>query len=417
MNYFRTIYKLSFYVITLITFVFGGAFQYLFGISNTLITFLIVVLLHFIYFLYAFLRRKVVLNGVVVWSICYLIIIIVSAIFNRSNLISTFIYFIFPALPLGVFLFCYINFKEGIIKKAYIYKLFYYIALLQLPILLLQKNFYNFFIQFNNSGQKIDSYDFMFGSFFIKSDHSLAIFIIFSIIIILVNKKDKLFKFPILSVFYLAISVFLTESNISKLFLSIILAVSISIPIYKKYKSSFSFKLIAIILGGAIFLFLYSLRDEEFVKTRLGGAFESQYSLKSAEKQFELTTAKRGQILIVVFNTLETKWIGEGPYSYFNILTGQFTKTKHFTQLIWTYFDLGIIGLIVVMGLIISIIKYLDIDKGIPFYSFLLIFTVYAFYTTVFSDIAIMFSIFMTFNKKNLNEFNNYTISRLEKKS
>ncbi|MFI0429727.1 hypothetical protein [Mariniflexile sp. HMF6888] len=191
---------------------------------------------------------------------------------------------------------------------------------------------------------------------------------------------------------------------------------SIVIPLYKRYKKSLIFKAAILFVGAFIILFIYSLRDQEFIKARLGGEFERQYSLSVSEKQYKLGTAKRGQILIMTFNKLETKWIGDGPYSYFNILTGKFKKTIHFSQLIWTYFDLGILGIIVFMGLLISILKYLDVDKGIPFYTVLGVFTIYSFYTTVFSDIAIMFTLMMIFNKKNLNEFDNYTISRLEKK-
>ena len=211
MKQFTSIYKLSFYIITLITFVFGGIIQYFMGISNTVITALLMALLYYNYFLYAILKKRVVFNAVLFWSICYFLIIILSAIINQSKLILTSVYFIFAALPLGVYLFCFINYKEKIIPINYIYKLFYYISILQLPILLIQRNFYESLIQFNNSGKLIDWYDFMFGTFFIKSDHSLAIFVLFSIIIILTKNKDKLFKHPITSIFYLSITVFFTS--------------------------------------------------------------------------------------------------------------------------------------------------------------------------------------------------------------
>jgi hypothetical protein len=403
MNYFKAIYRLSFYFITLITFVFGGLLQYFIGISNTIITFLIVVLMYVVYILYVLLKGRIVLNRVVFFSITYLILIIVSAIINKRDLISTLIYFIFPLLPLGVFFFCYINYKESIISQNKIFKLFYYISLIQLPILLLQINFYGFFISFNNSGQKIDWYDFMFGSFFIKSDHSLALFLLFIIasIIFSMSKRVELVKYPILSIIYLSVTVFLTESNISKVFLVILLLIAIIVPLYIKYKNSYKFKVSAAILFLIIISIGYGIRDQKFVQNRLGGAFERQYSMRISEKQYKLGTAKRGQILIMVVNKLKTKWIGDGPYSYFNILTGKFTKTKHFTQLIWTYFDLGILGVLVIFGFLLSILRYLDIAKGMPFVIFLGIMMVYAFYTTIFSDIAIMSSLMLIFNKKN----------------
>lgn len=410
MKLFRQIYKLSFYIITLITFVFGGIIQYFLGISNTVITFLLMVLLYYNYFLYALLKKRVVFNAVTFWSICYFLIIILSAIINQSELILTSVYFIFPALPLGVYLFSFINYKEKIIPINYIYKLFYYISILQLPMLLIQRNLYDSLIQFNNSGQVIDWYDFMFGTFFIKSDHSLAIFVLFSIILILTKNKDKLFKYPIISIIYLSITVFLAESTISKLFLCFILSASIIIPFYDKYKTYITFKIVTVLLATIMVLIAYNLREQEFVKRRLGGQFERQYSIEVSERRYESKTAKRGQILIVLFNKIPVKGIGDGPYSYFNILTGKFTNTKHFTQIIWTYFDLGLTGIIVFFGLLISLISYLDIQRGILFFIFLSAFVVYSFYTTIYSDIAILFSLIMIFNKKK-NEYNSRTIS------
>lgn len=402
---FKKIYQLSFCIIVLLTFLIGGLLQFFIGLSNTALTLLIVLIMYITYILYIIVKNKVVFNRVTFWSSVYILVIIVSGIWNGSNFFSIVIYFLFPLLPLGTFLFCYINFKENYLNPKRIFKIFFFIALIQLPILLIQANFYEELIRFNNSNQHVASFDFLFGSFFMKSDHSLGIFILCVITNILLNKRkdNKLIKFPIISTLYLSITIFLTESNISKLFLCILLVLSIVIPLYQKHKKSLVLKVGVLLFGIFVALFTYSLRDQEFISERIGGSFERQYSLGAAEKQYELGTAKRGQILIMVLNKMDIKWIGDGPYSYFNILTGKFKKTIHFSQLLWTYFDLGVIGLIVVMGLLISILKYLDIDKGIPFYTFLLIFTVYAFYTTIFSDIAIMFSLIMMFNKKRLS--------------
>lgn len=410
MKEFITFYKLSFYVITLTTFVFGGIIQYLFGISNTVITFSTLLLLYFNYFLYIFLSGRVVFNAVLFWSTCYFLIIVISAIINQASFILTSIYFVFPALPLGVYLFCFINYKERIISNNYIYKLFFFISILQLPVLIIQRNFYDILIQFNNSGQIIDWYDFMFGTFFIKSDHSLALFVIYSIIIILTN--NKLFNYRVVSVIYLSTTVFLAESTISKFFLCLILSASVIIPFYNKYKNNKNFKKAIVLFTISIIATAYSLRNQQFIQNRIGGKFESQYSVLVSERRYESKTAKRGQILLVAINKLPTKWIGDGPYSYFNILTGKFTNTKHFTQIIWTYFDLGIFGIIVLFGLLISIVRYLHISRGLPFYLFLSALVVYSFYTTIYSDIAILFSLMMIFNRKK-NERINSAISRL----
>ncbi|WP_026813646.1 hypothetical protein [Arenibacter certesii] len=403
MKYFKSIYQLSFYLVTLITFVFGGSIQYLFGVSNTVLTFFITGCLFMVYGLYALLKLRVVVNRVVFIAIAYILLILLTAAIRNSSLILTITYLIFPLLPLAVYLFSFINYKEEYISFQRIFRTFFYIALIQLPVLLIQKNFYDVLIRFNNSTQKIEWYDFMFGTFFIKSDHSLGIFLLIVIAIILFKqeKVKRIIKYRYASIVYLGITLFMTESNISKLILVIILSTIIIIPLYIKYSKTLKFKIVVGLLVLAIVSAGYSVRNKDFIQKRLGGSLEQQFSLKNAERFYELGTAKRFHIVMVAYSKIKTKWIGDGPYSYFDIRTGKFKQTMHFTQLIWTYYDLGIFGLIVVFGYILSLIRYLDIDRGLPYMLFLGIFMIYAFYTTIFSDIAIIFGVFTIFNKPN----------------
>ena len=395
MKSFKQIYIPIFYLITLVTFVFGGSIQFLFGVSNTILTFFLTVLLFVVYFLYVLLQRKVVIGKVIYFSIIYCVFIIVTSVIRQTPLILFLTYLIFPLLPLGVYLFSFINFKEGYLSFQKIFSLFYYIALIQLPIMLLQKNFFAFLIKFNNSGQNIEWFDFMFGSFFIKSDHSLGIFllIIISLVLYKENSLKNGIKFSKLVLLYLSTTVFLTESNISKLFLVIILSTFLIIPIYRKYSGTLKFKMSVLVLAATIIIAGYNLKEEQFIQNKLGGKLEKQLSIENAKKFYELGTAKRFQIILVAATQYKLKWIGDGPYSYFDIRTGKFKQTRHFTQLIWTYYDLGTIGLIVVFGYMFSIVRFLDIEKGVPFLFAFSLFLVYSLYTTILSDIAIMFGL------------------------
>lgn len=402
MKNFKQLYLLSFYTITLITFVFGGSIQFLLGISNTILTFFLTGLLFFVYMLYAIYRQKLVFNKIGFVSIIYVGIVLITAIIRHSSLVLALTYLIFPLLPLGVYLFSYINYKENYISHEKVLKIFYKIALFQLPIMLAQKYFFYFLIKFNNSGQTIEWFDFMFGSFFIKSDHSLGVFLLLIIAIILfkANSIKGIIKFPKLALLYLVITLFLTESNISKLFAGILISTFIIIPIYKKYKGTLVFKISVLALTASILSVGYSLREKQFIQNKLGGTLERQFSMESAEKFYELGTAKRFQIVLVAVKKIKTKYLGDGPYSYFDIRTGKFTQTRHFTQLIWTYYDLGLLGLFIVLLYIIFLTGYLNIEPGIPYIFALGLFLVYAFYTTILSDIAIMFALFTIFNRK-----------------
>ncbi len=402
MRYFRLIYILSFYFITLTTFVFGGTLQFLFGVSNTILTFLLTAILFVTYGIYAFLKRKLVFNKIVLVSLVFVFVIVGTAAVRQSSFVLNITYLIFPLLPLAVYLFSFINYREGYVSFSAVFRLFLYIALLQLPIMLAQKYFFSFLIQFNNSGQIIEWFDFMFGSFFIKSDHSLGVFLLLIIATILFkgNSIKGIIKFPKLALVYLVITLFLTESNISKLFVMVLISTFIIVPIYKKYKGTLVFKISVLALTTSIIVVGYSLREKQFIQNKLGGTLERQFSMESAEKFYELGTAKRFQIVLVAVKKIKTKYLGDGPYSYFDIRTGKFTQTRHFSQLIWTYYDLGLLGLFIVLFYIIFLTRYLSIEPGIPYIFALGLFSVYALYTTILSDIAIMFALFTLFNRK-----------------
>lgn len=81
----------------------------------------------------------------------------------------------------------------------------------------------------------------------------------------------------------------------------------------------------------------------------------------------------------------------EGPYYYFNIFNGKFKKTKHYSQLIWSYNDLGIIGLLVtiLLGLVISLNLGLGKEHRLLFVGLILF---YLLMTNVYADLAICLS-------------------------
>ncbi len=396
MKTFRLLYQLSFYFLAFIIFVIGGLGQFLLGISNTIMTFFLMVSLLLVYVIYIFLKARIVFNRVVLIAILYVLTIVLSATLNKSHVVSTLVYFIFPFLPLSVYLYSYINFKEEFLTFEKVFKFFFYIGLIQLPILLIQQNLYDFLMRFNKSGQTIESLDFMFGSFFIKSDHSLGVFLLLLIATILYQRKRvaRIVLMPWLSILYLLTTLFLTESNISKLVAVILMLTTLVVPLYRKYGQGIIFKLVTIVIGISFVIAGYSLKDKPFIQKRLGGPLQEQLSMDRAERYYELGTAKRFQIVMVAAGRLETKWIGDGPYSYFDIRSGRFTKAPHFSQLLWTYFDLGLIGLLVVITYLWVITGSLHLKGGVITYFVFGVLMIYSFYTTLLSDIAMLYSIF-----------------------
>lgn len=414
---YKTIYKYTFLFLLLIVYLIGGSLNYTLGISNTIMTLSLVGLLLIVYSLYVFKTKRVVFTPFVLIGAVFILMIFFSAIINQTHIVKTFTYLIFPLLPLSIFLFLYINYKEEYISKFNIFKIMYFIAVIQLPFLIIQRLYYDALITFNNSGQVIEWYDFMFGTFFIKSDHTLGLFVLLLSACILFNYnniRDKI-KYPIFSIILFGVIIFTAESNISKLFFSIAVFVSYLGPLYTKYRKTLMFKISIIVTLLLLFIAALYLKEQPFIQSILGGRLERQFSLPIAKIQYANETAKRGQIILLMIFELDKTLIGGGPYSYFNILTGEFAKTKHFSQMIWSYFDLGILGLFVVYSYLLSFIRYLDIPRGLPILALFLILVVYSIYTTIYSEIGLLLAVILIFNKEK-NGLDNSTIPRLEKK-
>lgn len=413
----KQLYIFSFSIIFLSIFIVGGFFQFFFGFSNTGMTGALLFIMFINYLVFVLSIRKIVINIVILIFCLYLGIILLSGIVNQVSFLKILVYLLFPLLPLGIYLFFYINSRRKYVSVQTIFKIGIYVSLIQLPVLLIQRYFFGFFIQFNKSGQTIAPVDFLYGTFFLKSDHSLGFFLILMISVILlnINHLKNTLRYPFLVVIYLSITVLIAESNISKGFLAIIWILLLFFTYYKKLRKSKLFIPITTIIIISTLFAAYSMRNLDFVQDKIGGRFDNHFGVEKSYRFYKKKTAKREHIVVTAINKLDTKIIGDGPYSYFDITTGKFNHTIHFSQIIWTYFDLGLAGLVVFLMYLYYLIRSLRIKDSLGFLALLGICLVYAFYTNIFSEIAIIYSIFLIVQKP-WNESDNYTISRLEEK-
>lgn len=384
MKVLSSLYKLSFLTTISITFVFGGLLQFLLGIPNTLLTYLSIAILSLYLMFYFYSKKIVIVNKTVLAFILFAIVIILSGIINSTKPIKIAIYLLYALLPLSVYLFFKINSKENYLSKPFINKLFFYIACVQLPIMIIQRVAYPLLLKINNSGQGIIEADIMFGSFFVKADHSLGFFLLFNVFNLVLNNKHKeITKYPLLMFAYLGLTILFSESNITKLIFALFTAYSIYVATPKKIK-----------ILGTFFIVVFSIVAVGYLKNTKPVHdelifVEKEYNPVKSYRNFERGIAKRPQVIIVYLTKIPIKVIGDGPYSYFNILTGKFAKTQHFSQIIWTYADLGIIGLLVLFMTLKSLVKKLNLKRSMALF-FLIILIVYSFMTTIYSDIAIM---------------------------
>lgn len=383
----KNFFRLCFYTVFLSTFVFGGSLQLFLGISNTLITYFSVGVLFSFVLLYSVLTGKLIVNKAILFLCVFAVIIFFSGVINKSGFLKTNLYFIYFLLPISTYLFFRINLKNEYLSSYKIKKLFFLIACVQLPIMIIQKYSYPILVMLNRSNQGIISADIMFGSFFLKADHALGLFLLFNIFnIVLNNKENQITKYPLLMYLYFGFTIMYSESNVSKLVLLVFTAYSIYRVVPKRIKI---FGFIAAILAMVVFV-----KNAKHIKPVQNEILfiQNEYNVKKSYRNFERGIAKRPQVVISYAAKIPIKIIGDGPYSYFDILKGQFTLTKHFSQVIWTYVDLGLVGLTVFIFALFSLVK----SFYLPGYMATVIFgvtIVYSFMTTIFSDIAILITL------------------------
>jgi hypothetical protein len=384
-----------FIILLLSVYLVGGFFQYFFGIPSTLYSILVLGLIYLIVSLTILVKNgKVTRSRIILISLLYVLLIIGSGTVNDTELIKVILYFVFPLVPLGVFLAIDGLNTVGINVKKLSSLFFKILILIQLPIILIQKFGYNFLIKFNNSNQFIGDYDFMFGSFFIKADHSLGFFLLIYLLatIFQYRKGGGGKKMPWLLLAYLCVTILLLESNLTKLLFFIVLTYYGVIWANKKVRYS---GIVAVFFVGYVMLNLAlsvpKIQTELFY-------LQNKYTVSESVKATERGYAKRPQIVISYIQD-SLKIIGEGPYDYFNLLTGEFKTTMNFSQLIWTYNDLGITGVMVIILLLFVIIKYLGLDKESKIIlTFIMLF--YLFMTNVYYDIGMILSLFVIVNRK-----------------
>ena len=387
------IYDVLLFGLVLYAFVFGGFFQFFIGLPPTpfsiIITFFILLLL--------LINRKILLDKQGFYFALITLILVVYtfsiSFFRGVNLFKPIIYCFFYLIPFMVYVLFKIRLNNKGVNLYRIKKLLLILAICQFPILLIQKFLYPFIISFNHSGQSIRDIDFMFGSFLVKNDHALGFFLIVNILFVCTTQIMKNVWQQIIIVFILFLNISLTNSKISMLLGLIALIYVLVInrkPLYYLFLK-FKYTLYFCILS-TIFMVWY-FEPQFYIEIR--DFLSAKNSYEKSLKYFQLGLAPREQILVVMFND-GISIFGEGAYTYFNLLKGSFEKTyRHFSQLIWFYHDLGIIGLLLLSFFFNRIGKLFNDNKS-KFSSFLLIgLMIYSYFTIVTFDISFILIYFL----------------------
>ena len=387
------IYDVVLFGLILYAFVFGGFLQFVIGFSPTIFSFFITFSVLFLLLIYGKIRVDkrgfyfILITSTLVFYTFYI------SFFHNNDLIRPTIYSLFFLTPFMV----YVLIENTNDPKRYgiqrIKKLLLILAICQFPILVVQKYFYHTIMSFNHSGQLIRDVDFMFGTFLVKNDHALGFFIIANILFVWTNSIMKNLLQQLFVTFILVLNVLFTNSKISILVaglaLCYVLILNRKTLIYLIFKFRY-------VLYFCLFSFLFMIwyfepsfyfSFKEFLAKKI--------NYETSLKYFKLGLAPREQILVVMFRD-GISIFGEGAYTYFDIINGKFEKTyRHFSQLIWFYHDLGIVGL-GLLGIYIYRISKLFKHNKSRVSNFLLIgLILYSYFTIVTFDISFVLIYFL----------------------
>lgn len=397
LNYFLLV------VILLITFLIGGSLQFFLGLSNTLTTLLLVLLLLVSYVLNASQAGKVIFDRPVQVCIVLALYILVNGIVNGTYWLLSFLYaLLFCFLPLSIYTAVKWNRKRH--YTFIFYKLFPVVVLVQMPVLYIQNSFYSTLLNIKRSSQFIEPVDMNFGTFFMKNDHALGFFLISFVLFLWLDRTHFSYVKKVFFSLYSVGALLLTNSKISYL----LMGVALGYILYKHIRQRKLILYAALLFIALGLLFNESIREIDQVQ-RIEQEVEYKLNLERSRRGYKAKEANRYQTIVVFWHD-KVRIVGEGPFTYFNILTGKFDHNPNFSQWLWFYYDLGVVGLFVFAWFLLWYRWSRMLPQAAPYASLLLLFlTVYALFTNVTADLAFVLTYILFSHDKSDMTYGSYS--------
>lgn len=354
-------------------FLIGGALNY-FGIMSYKMIFGALLPLIILPFL------KIRLNSFFFFTVCFTILIAVSAIINKTPLLLTLWYFQNVVIPFLMYTMVINYLTDNNIKT--VYRWVVAIACIQLPIIMLQRKLYPFLSTI--AAVPVSDYDIGFGTFYTSDDIALSFFVLGVILFLLFDDEHNYFiKNRIILVIWLTFTILVLNSKISYLILGLIALYYIvtKVKVRVILISTFAGALVALL--AYLFLWRQIETNVHAIKSQLSFDIE----LSRAEIFYNTAQGNRAAALLYL-SSQPLLIIGEGPHSLYNPITNTFNKGGDTGQLISFYVDLGLLGLITSYMMLYLIIRGLQNSGFTKLYLFTLFFI--SIVSNIFLDASIM---------------------------
>ncbi len=327
--------KTIFNIVFLLLFLFGGMIEY-FGIFHFRPSFLFILPL-FLIPLYG-----IKLNKITFSFVFFFFFIVFSGLINGSSINQIIVFSArYVILPYGMYYLVSIHVSRKNIKK--IIRLMIFIGIIQLPVVLIQRFFYDQIVRFTSIG--ISNVDITFGTFYVKEDYAMSIFLISLIIFLLFENKFNLFiKNRYFLSAYFTLTVLLSNSMICHL---IVIGVW-GVYLMRSHEIKSIIRLIAIgfITLSALFYFNYAEKWQNMVAPTL-----AKMALKGDVNNKQFYSGGYARVAAVLYYLDQPmELFGDGPGKYYDPISEEYTLGNQ-GQVLTFYAEIGIFGLI--MGFIV----------------------------------------------------------------
>jgi len=321
---------------------------------------------------------RIRIDKILKFHLGFALIILISGLLNHSSLKSIFLGLRIPVISYTMYLVVDSFFKKTRSKISTALK---WIAFLQLPVVLAQFFFSTFLI--GHTSILIAEHDIRFGTFFIKSDPIMSLYLI-SLVIYFLFKKENLSKIDVFITITSSLTIFLASTKVLQLILLIILCYYLFT--FSTYKQIF-YSFIIITLFVSIFI-------STGYSTKFIGSFENFYNNTFEKRKAEQISAfEKGNYArlgaILYFLNQPVKILGDGPARYTNPLEGEMDLglTGNDFKM---YAEYGLIGLIFsILG--IFIIVFTKLKRGIYRYLLALCLIGLSMTSDIYNNASLMF--------------------------
>ena len=327
--------------------------------------------------------------------ILFTLIIVISGIINGSSLSQIFMFLRFVIIPYAMYYLVRVFINHKNVKK--IIRLSIAIGMIQLPVVVIQRLFHEQIIR--HATVFIGPVDFYFGTFYLRDDSALSLFLMGLVIFLLFDRGNNYFiRHKLLKAAWLTITVLLANSIISHMLVAGIWAYF--------FLKAFSLKTILNVSVAGIIIIgfaTYSGYRNTWQELVVPAIDQVTFQRIEGESRFLEGNYARTAAVIYYLNQ-PIKIFGDGPSRYYNPSTREYV-IGNMGQIFGFYAEIGLVGL--AMGYLIILAMTWERRRtsrlvALPLFAVMTVMTIT---NSVMSDASIMlaYNIFLSTNLMRAN--------------